>query len=82
MKELLKRLTKLEKEAAEAEMAYIEAPEDEAIEEAFDKAYEAEYNAYMAAANEVVKMTEGKISFNIAKTMIQTKRSELEALFA
>lgn len=82
MKELLKRLAIAEKEANEADQAYEADPENIEKEEAFDRAYEAEYNLYMKAANEIVKITSGKIDFETAKAMIKTKRKELETLFA
>ena len=82
MKELLKRLAIAEKAADEADQAYEADPENIEKEEAFDRAYEEEYNLYMKAANEIVKITSGKIDFETAKAMIKTKREELEKLFA
>lgn len=81
MKELLKSLAIAEKAANKADQAYNADPENTEKEEAFDRAYEAEFNLYMAAANELVKITSGKIDFNTAKAMIKTKRKELERLF-
>lgn len=82
MKELLKRLAIAEKAADEADQAYEADPENIEKEEAFDRAYEVEYNLYMKAANEIVKITSGQIDFETAKAMIKTKRKELEKLFA
>lgn len=82
MKELLKRLAIAEKEANEADQAYEADPENIEKEEAFDRAYKAEYDLYMKAANEIVKITSGKIDIKTAAAMIQTRRKELETLFA
>ena len=82
MEELLRRLTAAEKAADEAERAYNEAPESAEAEIAFDKAYDEEFKLYMEAAKEIVKITNGKIDFKTAKVLIDTKRSELETLFA
>lgn len=82
MKELLKRLAIAEKAADEADQAYEADPENTEKEEAFDQAYKAEYDLYMKAAYEIVKITSGQIDFETAKAMIKTKRKELEKLFA
>ena len=82
MKELLKRLAVAEERANKADEAYNADPENPEAEAAFDEAYEEEFKLYMEAAEEIVKMTAGKINFETAKAMIKTKRSELEALFA
>lgn len=81
MKELLKKLTEAEMAANKADREYNIEPENVEKEAAFDQAYNAEYKAYMEAAEELVKITGGKIEFDIAKRMIQTKRAEIEALF-
>ena len=82
MKELLKRLAIAEKEADEADQAYNADPENIEKEEAFDRAYKVEFDLYMKAAKEIVKITSEKIDFETAKAMIKTKRKELEKLFA
>ncbi len=82
MKELLKRLAIAEKAADEADQAYNADPENIEKEEAFDRAYKVEFDLYMKAAKEIVKITSGKIDFETAKAMIKTKRKELEKLFA
>lgn len=80
MKELLKALQAAEEKANEIDKAWEADPESEALEAAFDEAYAAEYKAHEALANEIVRITSGKIDFQTASTMIHKKRSELESL--
>lgn len=80
--EKIKKLEQLEKIADEAERRYTEAPENEEFENAFDKAYKEEFDAYISAAKYIDYMTGGEINFATAKKMIQTKRAELLQLLA
>lgn len=80
MKELLKRLEAAEKKATEADTAYEANPESEELEKAFDEAYKAEFEAFEALANEIVKASKGQIKKSDAATMIKAKRNELKAL--
>ena len=48
----------------------------------FDEAYAAEGKALEALANEIVRITSGKIDCKTARTMIHKKRAELESLIA
>ena len=75
--EKLQKLEQLEKIADIAEERYAEDPENEEIENAFDEAYKAEYEAYINAAKYIEYMTDGNIDFMTAKKIIQTKRAEL-----
>lgn len=49
--EKIKKLEQLEKVADEAESRWTEQPESEELENAFDEAYKAEFDAYMFGAN-------------------------------
>lgn len=80
MKELLKRLEEAEKKANEADAAFEAEPESEEKEKAFDEAYKAEFEAFEALADEIVKTTNGQIEKATAATMIRSKRNELKAL--
>lgn len=82
LKEQIKKLEAYEKRADKAEEAYTADFMNVEKEKAFDKAYELEYNQYIATAEAIVNFTDGKIDFNTAKKMIKTKRAELIALLA
>lgn len=81
-KRLFKAYQKAEKAATAAEMAYDQEPENEAIEAAFDKAYEAEHKALMALANGIVEYTAGMIDIKTARIMIMKMPERLETLVA
>lgn len=80
--EKIKKLEQLEKVADEAEARYTEEPENTELENAFDEAYKAEFDAYISAAKYIEYMTGGKVDFMKAKELIQTKRAELLQLLA
>lgn len=80
--EKIKRLEQLEKIADEAEARYTEQPESKELESAFDKAYKAEFAAYISTAKCIEYMTGGAVGFMKAKELIQTKRAELLQLLA
>ena len=80
--EKLEKLEQLEKAADEAEARYTEEPENAEFESAFDKAYKAEFDAYISAAKYIEHITGGKVDFMKAKELIQTKRAELLQLLA
>lgn len=80
MKELLKRLEEAERKANIADTEYEANPEDQELEKAFDEAYKAEFEAFEALANEIVKTTGGQIEKATASTMIRAKRNELKTL--
>ena len=82
MKELLQRLREAEERANKADQAYDQDPENEEKEAAFDDAYKAEYKAFEEAAEELVKITAGKVDIKTARQMVQGKREQLETLFA
>ena len=61
---------------------YTEEPENAELENAFDEAYKAEFEAYINAAKYIEYMTDGNIDFMTAKKMINTKRSELISILS
>lgn len=75
--EKLEKLEQLEKAADEAAARYTEQPESKELENAFDEAYKAEFDAYINAAKYIEYMTGGAVDFMTAKKLIQTKRAEL-----
>jgi hypothetical protein len=75
--EKIKKLEQLEKVADEAESRWTEEPESKELENAFDKAYKAEFDAYISTAKYIEYMTGGAVNFMTAKKLIQTKRAEL-----
>ena len=80
--EKIKKLEQLEKIADESEARYADQPESEELENAFDEAYKAEFDAYINAAKYIEHMTGGAVDFMTAKKLIQTKRAELLQLLA
>lgn len=80
--EKIKKLEQLEKAADEAEARYTKEPENTELENAFDEAYKAEFDAYISAAKYIEHMTGGAVDFMKAKELIQTKRAELLQLLA
>ena len=80
--EKLQKLEQLEKIADIAEERYTEEPENAELENAFDEAYKAEFEAYINAAKYIEYMTDGNIDFMTAKKMIQTKRAELISILS
>ena len=80
--EKLQNLNKLEKIADIAESKYAQDPQNTDLENAFDEAYKAEFEAYINAAKYIEYMTDGNIDFMTAKKMIQTKRAELISILS
>jgi hypothetical protein len=81
MKEMMKKLEELENIATIADKEYENEPENEEKENAFDIAYKNEYIFFNEVAEEIVKITSGKIELKIAREMLRTKRNELKVLF-
>ena len=81
MKEMMKKLEELENIATIADNEYENEPENEEKENAFDIAYKNEYNFFNEVAEEIVKITSGKIELKTAREMLRTKRNELKVLF-
>ena len=85
MKILLEKLQKLERMeeiANHAEADYDREPENAEYEEAFDRAYKNEFDAFVSLAKYIEYMTGGEIDFMTAKKIIQTKRSELLSILS
>jgi len=79
MKELLKRLEEAEKRANEADAAWEQDPENEELEKAFNKTYEAQWEAFNALAKEIQKQI--GIDEETARWMTTTKyRAKLKAI--
>ena len=70
------------KESDKAEKAYEADYMNEEKENAFDKAYEKEYNALMEASELISRITKGKIGLLTAKEMIREKKSEVASIIA
>lgn len=77
LKQKLEILEKLEAVADAADAAYDAEPENAEKEKAFDIAYKAEYDAFIAVAELIVKMSGGKIDIKTARTIVRTKRKEI-----
>lgn len=81
MKEMMKKLEELENIATIADKECENEPENEEKESAFDIAYKNEYIFFNEVAEEIVKITSGKIELKTAREMLRTKRNELKVLF-
>lgn len=80
---MLKNLEEYEKALLicdKAEEEYINAPEDIEKENAFDKAYETEYNACTRCVAHIVEFSKGAIDFHKAKYLVKVKTEELKQL--
>lgn len=82
LKKRLKELERLEKIADMADDEMMTDPTNEEKEKAFDEAYKAEFDAFIAVSNLIVKITAGKIDEKTARTMVRTKRNEIINLIA
>lgn len=82
LKKKLEELARLEAIAGKADAEYQAEPMNEEKEAAFDAAYQAEYSAFMSAAECIVKMTRGKINIKAAREMVRTRRNEIMNLVA
>ena len=80
MKELFKKYETAKEIANEIDAAWENDPENEALENAFDTAYKAEYEAFTALVKEIVKITNGEVDEKTAATMIRSKYNELKNL--
>lgn len=79
---MLAKLSELKEIADRAEEEMIADPTNEEKEKAFDEAYKAEFDAFMAIADLIVKMTGGQIEEKTAREMVRTKRNEIMNLVA
>lgn len=82
MKKLYEEYKKAVEAANKADQAWEADPENAEKEVAFDEAYKAEYKAMEAIADEIVKISAGKIDKKTACAIIIKKGAELETLIA
>lgn len=82
LKSLFANYIELEAAADAADLAWEQDPENEKLEAAFDCAYEAEHEALQSLLNEIVSFTSGQINLSTARTMLMSKREELQALIS
>ena len=85
MKELLKKYEELkaaEAAATEAMEASEADPENEALDEAFDEAYKAEFEKFEEMEEAIVSFSKGKIDKKTAGLILRKRRSKFEDLIA
>lgn len=82
IKRLFEELEAAELKANELDEAIENDPENEELENAWNEAYEAEWNASEILINEIVKITNGIIGNMTARKMIGMKRNELKTLIS
>lgn len=82
LKKRLEELERLEEIANKAEAEYEADCMNEEKENAFDVAYQNEYNAFMAVSEMIVEMTGGQIDIKTAREMVRTKRAEILNIIA
>lgn len=82
LKMLFTNYINLEAAADAADLAWEQDPEDENLEAAFDRAYEAQHEALQSLVKEIVSFTNGQINFSTARMMLMSKREELQALIS
>ena len=80
LKELFTKWEELNMIANAADDAWAENPESEELEQAFDNAYEAEWNVFNQMLDKIVEMTNGQIDKYTANKMVRTKRNEIKQL--
>lgn len=82
LKKRLEELARLEEIANRADDEMMADPTNKEKEDAFDAAYQNEYNAFMAVAELIVEMTSGQIEIKTARKMVRTKRTEVLSILA
>lgn len=80
MKELFKTYEEAKETANAIDTAWGNDPENEALENAFDEAYKAEYNAFTALVAGIVEITNGAIDKKTAVTMIKSRYNDLKTI--
>ena len=80
IKDLFKTYEELNQKANEADEAWNNEPENAGLEEAFDEAYEKEYEAFENLVTEIERLTNGMIDKQTAGVMVRSKREELKAI--
>lgn len=74
------KLEQLEEIAGRAETDYDREPENAEYEEAFDRAYQNEYNAFMLVASQISEFV--GIDIKTAREIVRVKRDELKRILA
>ena len=82
LKKKLEELTRLEEIANRADDEMMADQTNAEKEKAFDKAYKAEFDAFIAVTSLIIKMISGQIDEKTARTMVRTKRNEIMNLVA
>lgn len=77
----LVKLEELEQIADAAEAEYDKFPEDEEKEQAFDEAYQKQYDCFMGISNAIVELTNGKINIATVRSIVNGKREQLKKTF-
>ena len=80
IKKSLEELEILESVADVADEAYQNNAESKEAENAFDEAYQAEYNAFIIVSNQIAEFA--GIDAKIARAMVHGKREELKKILA
>lgn len=80
MKQLFKTYEEAKETANAIDTAWANDPENEALENAFDEAYKAEYNAFNALVAGIVEITNGEIDKKTAATMIKARYNDLKTI--
>lgn len=78
----LAKLEELEHIADVAEAEYSKFPEDEEKEQAFDEAYQKQYDCFMGISNAIVELTNGQINIATARAIVSGKRDRLKAILS
>lgn len=90
MKELLKKIWLLEQEMEKAEQQseywieeeHFDIEKSTKYEAEADRIYESLYRLYNQVADKIVSITSGQIDKSVAMTMIRSRRSDVERIFA
>lgn len=82
IKELYLDYIKVRDAANASEEAYAQEPENESLEQAFDKAYVKESRALYALIDEVVSLTSGAIDRKTARQMIVSREDDFRTIIA
>lgn len=80
MKKALRAYKETKVTADKIDYLFENNPESEALEKAFDEAYENEYKAFENLAKAIAKASAGLIKEEKARTMIRLKYDQLESI--
>ena len=79
-KKAIETYLETKKQSEAADEAWEKEPENAELETASEKAYKKYFEAYLEAINAITKVSNGKITEDLAKRMLNTKTEELKAL--